>query len=155
MNMQITHQSSLRVTACLAAALSLAHPAHAQSTWNVIKDKAGVCQISVPPNWTRFSVPGMANSPDHTTLQILSNSGHRFRKFDSETLSLLNIGALFENSAKRVFYVTKPNGSVPPLITYHVEVPGRQGSCVAQIPLTPQYSEEEAKRIAMSLAPAL
>jgi hypothetical protein len=155
MKVQITHQSSLRVIACLAAALPVAQAAHAQSTWSVIKDKAGVCQISVPPNWTRFSVPGMANSPDHTTLQILSNSGHHFRQFGSETLSLLNIGTLFENSAKRVFYVTKPNGSVPPLITYHVEVPGHQGSCVAQIPLSPQYSEAEAKRIALSLGPAL
>lgn len=152
MNLKIRGRSLFRVSAYFGALLLVTQSIDAQSAWINIKDKTNVCQISVPPTWSKLGSPGMANSPDGTTMQIMA-SGHHFGPFGSETLSLLNIGKVYENSAARILYVTKPNGGTPQLITYHVEVPGRQGSCVAQIPLKPQYSEEEARKIALSLAP--
>ena len=127
--------------------------AAAQAGWKTIKDKTGACQMSVPPNWTLLSEPGSANSPDRTTTRVIAGMSP-YHAFSDMTLKMMNIETLFENSAKRSFWVTKPNNGSPSLVTYHVETPGSRNRCVAEIYLPPQHFVEEAKKIAMSLAPA-
>ncbi len=64
---------------------------------------------------------------------------------------MLNVDQLFENSAKRIFYVTKPNGN-PPLVAYHAEAPGKVNSCVLQISLQAHTLEDDARKIGLSLS---
>jgi len=124
----------------------------AQTGWKTIKDETGACQMSVPPNWTLLSTSGTANSPDHTMATVTIGMSP-FHPYSDMTLKMLNIGTLFENSAKRSFWVTKPVGS-PSLVTYHVETPGGGNRCIAEIYLPPQHFVDEAKQIATSLARA-
>jgi hypothetical protein len=122
---------------------------NAQSAWKMVEDKTGSCQMSVPPNWTELSEPGLVNSPQGFTTML--TSGHRpFRPFSAETIKVMNIDKVFENSPTRIFYAGKPAGN-PPKVNYHVEAPGKLNSCIAQITL-PLNSEEDAKRIAASLS---
>ena len=122
----------------------------AQPGWKTVKDKTGACQMSVPPNWTLLSDPGWANSPQHTS--ALVHYGIRpFKPFSEETMKMLSIDHVYENSAKRIFYVTKPNGN-PPLVSYHVEAPGKGNACVLQISLPPHTLEDDASKIALSLS---
>lgn len=123
----------------------------AQSGWKTVKDKTGSCQLSVPPSWTLLSSPGMVNSPESTTTMVLSGMS-QFHKYGDETLKMLDIEKLYENSAQRIFYRTRPNGSQAN-VDYHVEVPGNGKRCTAQIMLSLKYPEEEAKKIALSLGP--
>jgi hypothetical protein len=122
----------------------------AQSGWKNVKDKTGSCQISVPPSWTLLSGAGQVNSPLRTTTTVLL--GHRpFRPFSDETIKVLDVGRVFENSATRIFYAGKPGGN-PALVSYHVEAPGKANSCVAQMTLPPSSLEDDAKKIALSLS---
>lgn len=135
------------VFGCLCAQLVCAEPAG----WKVIRDKTNACQISVPSTWTALSTPGLVNSPVSTTTMLIA--GHRpYRPFDEDTLKMLNIGKLYENSAARLFYVTKPNEQGH--ITYHIEAPGSGNACIAEMTLTARYSEDEAKKIAMTVTAA-
>ena len=77
---------------------------NAQAGWQTVKDKTGSCQISVPPNWTLLSAPGLVNSPQRTTTRLISGN-RRFRPFSAETIKVLNVDKVFENSeddAKRI-----------------------------------------------------
>jgi hypothetical protein len=123
---------------------------NAQSGWKTVKDETGSCQISVPPTWTPLSQPGFVNSPQHIATVV--TSGMNFKPFDALTLKMLGIDKLFENSATRIFYVTKPGGN-PLHVGYHVEVPGKaHSSCIAEIALPPNTLEDDAKKIALSLS---
>jgi hypothetical protein len=122
----------------------------AQSGWKTVKDKTGSCQISVPPSWTLLSVAGYVNSPQRTTTMLISGNT-RFSPFSAGTLKMLNVDRVFENSATRIFYVGQPGGN-PPLVSYHVEAPGKVNDCIAQITLPPNTLEEDAKKIALSLS---
>ncbi len=123
-----------------------------QPGWQTVKDRTGACQLSVPGNWSVLSTPGHVSSPSHLGTTVISGN-RAFRPFHESTLKMLGIDKLFENSAQRIFYSTKPHGT-PPLMTYHVEAPGRTMSCIAEITSTPSYSLEEVKKIAASLSAA-
>lgn len=120
-----------------------------QPGWHAVKDKTGVCQLAVPPNWEVLSTPGHAASPEHMGTTVLS--GHTpYRPFSEGTLKVLNPATVFENSPQRSFYVTKPSSSKT--IVYHVEAPGRGNDCIAEISATSSYSLDEIKKIALSLS---
>ncbi len=121
-----------------------------QAGWKTVQDKTGACQLSVPPTWTLLSGPGGANSPEHTTTRVIVGM-RPFKKFREDTLKMLDVDQVYENSETRLFYVTKPGGT-PPLVNYHVETAGKGNRCVAEITLSPHSREDEAKKIAMSLS---
>lgn len=124
--------------------------ANAQSGWKTVKDKTGSCQISVPPSWTLLSVPGLVNSPQGTTT-ILTSGNRPFRPFSAETIKVLKIDTVLENSSARIFYVGKSSGN-PAHLNYHVEVPGKVNSCIAQIVLPADSPQDDGKKIALSLS---
>ena len=132
----------------LCSALLLAQPG-----WHVVKERTGACQVSVPPNWTVLSDPGMVNSPERMTT-IIKAGMRPYKPWSPETIKMLDVDKVFENSDKRSFYVTKPSKGKPSLVSYHVEAPGGAKSCIVQITATPSYSLDEIKRIALSLSVA-
>jgi PPE-repeat protein len=123
---------------------------NAQSGWKTVKDKTGSCQISVPPTWTPLSIPGLVNSPQQKT-SMLTSGNRPFRPFSDQTFKVLNVGKVLENSATRILYADKPSGN-PAYVNYHVEVPGKVNSCIAQITLQANTPEDDAKAIAFSLS---
>jgi hypothetical protein len=147
----MSHLIQSGISSILLAFLSIGFSSSAlkaQSGWKTVKDRTGSCQISVPPNWTPLSTPGMVNSPQSRTTMVAS--GHRpYRPFSKETLTVLGVEKTFENSATRALYVGKPSGT-PPFVNFHVEVPGKTNSCIAQITM-PLGSDEDAKKIALTL----
>jgi len=130
----------------LSSALLLAQPG-----WHTVKDRTGACQVSVPPTWTILSTPGWVSSPEHMATMVLE--GHRrYTPWSPETLKVLDVDKVFENSGKRSFYVTRPSKATPALVNYHVEVPGGAKACILQITATPSYSPQEIQAIALGLS---
>jgi hypothetical protein len=82
---------------------------------------------------------------------MLTSGNTRFKPFSAGTFKVLNVDKVFENSSTRIFYVDKPSGN-PPLVSYHVEAPGKVNTCIAQITLPLNAPEEDAKKIALSLS---
>ena len=123
---------------------------NAQTGWKTVKDKTGSCQISVPPTWTLLSVPGLVNSPQQKTT-ILTSGNRPFHPFSDQTFKVLNVDKVLENSSARIFYADKPSGN-PAYVTYHVEAAGKVNSCIAQITLQANAPEDDARKIASSLA---
>jgi len=122
-----------------------------QPGWHMIKDKTGSCQISVPPNWTILSTPGHASSPEHMDTTVISGL-RQYKPFSEGTLKTLHPDTVFENSAMRSFFATKAPGAKT--VAYHVEVPGGSKACIAQISATASQSQDEIKKIALSLSAA-
>jgi hypothetical protein len=143
---QAVGRQLLTLTSILLAATALS----AQPGWKTVKDKTGACQISVPPSWTPLSTPGLVNSPQGMTSML--TSGHRpYRPFSAETLKVMNVDKVLENSATRALWANKPVGN-PPHVTYHVETPGKTDSCIAEIPIASNSADDDAKKIALSLS---
>jgi hypothetical protein len=142
--------SALRMIATCALIFLASTGLKAQSGWKTVKDKTGSCQISVPPNWTPLSTPGLVNSPQGKTMMVLS--GHRqYRPFDAETLKMMKVDKVLENSATRAVWVTKEVGNSSN-VGYHAEAPGKTNSCVAEFSLPSNTPEDDAKKIAFSLS---
>jgi hypothetical protein len=140
----------LRITATCALIFLASTALKAQSGWKTVKDKTGSCQISVPENWTPLSTPGFVNSPQGRTSIV--TSGHRqYRPFNAETLKMMNIDKVLENSETRALWVNKAVGNSPN-VSYHVETLGKTNSCIAEISLPSGTPEEDAKKIAFSLS---
>ena len=132
--------------ACATAAALIQPVSAAQADWKIVKDKTGVCQISVPSNWN--TGPGFANL-DSASLMIISGRVP-YKPFRADTLKVLGVTKVYENSATRSLYASPPGGT-PPRITYHVQVPGKINDCIAEISLSVHASEEDAKSIAATL----
>jgi hypothetical protein len=124
----------------LTAALSLLSAnTFADAGWQTLKDKTGVCQLSIPADWHMGTTVIEGRVPFHQF------------NFSAGMQKVLNIETVFENSPQRVFYVAKagdPSGS----LLYHVEAPGRTKVCIAEISTSASYSQDEVKRIAATLA---
>lgn len=128
----------------------MAAPLAAQTGWHTVKDKTGACQMSYPSNWTPLSQPGLVNSPQGRTSMVLS--GQRpYRPYSPETLKMLAVDKVIENSASRALWSGKAAGN-PPFVIYHVESPGKSNSCVAQITVPSNASEDDVKKIALTLS---
>jgi hypothetical protein len=127
----------------------IAGPLAAQTGWHTVKDKTGACQMSYPPSWTLLSQPGLVNSPQGRTSMVLSGL-RPYRPYSQETLGMLAARVL-EDSSNRAFWAGKPVVS-PPFLTYHVESPGKTNSCVDEITVPSHTSEDEVKKMALSLS---
>ncbi len=140
--------AAFKFLATFALILMASNSLDAQSGWQTVKDKTGSCQISVPPNWTVSSIPGLVNSLQSKTTLVIS--GNRpYRPFSSETLRVLKVDKVLENSAARLVYETKQSRNSL-FVNFHVEVPGKLNSCITQITV-PLSSEDDGKKIALTL----
>ncbi len=66
----------------------------------------------------------------------------------------VGVDKMIENSAQRVFWAAKPaspSQGMPVVIGYHVTVPGKDGTCAAQINIRQGGSEDLVKKIAATV----
>jgi hypothetical protein len=124
--------------------------------WITVKDKTGACQMSVPGDWKpEPQLLGHVVSPEHTESMLISGFKRDHHPMSESTQKAVQVDKMFENSADRWFYVSKPilgTDGKPNLVVYHVDVARPDGTCVAQILVNQNHSEEEIKKIADSVA---
>jgi len=86
---------------------------------------------------------------------LISGFKRAHQSMSESTQKAVDADKMFENSADRWFYVSKPilgtNGK-PNLVLYHVDVARSDGTCVAQILVNQNHSLVEIKRVAESVA---
>ena len=124
--------------------------------WITIKDKTGSCQMSVPADWVPNSkVSGHVITPEQTDSMIISGFKHPRKPMSAETQKAVGVDKMFENTGNRWFYALKPirgTGGKPTLVVYHVEIEGDDRTCIAQILVKQDHSEEQVKKIALSVS---
>jgi len=135
----------------LAATVALAGTAAAQDG-QVIKDRQGLCQISVPSDWTPDKlVHSMAASPDKKSSSIISaqRAGASYQLTVDTAKSTYSVTKTVEASDARTVFVYanqngKPGGGV------YVATGGSQ-ICVATVDFADPAFEAQALKIAQSV----
>lgn len=144
--------SSISSTFTGAQSVSTSTP----TRWIVVKDKTKTCQMSVPGDWKpRADLPGHVVSPEHTESMLISGFQRSHQPMSETTQKAVQADNVFENSADRWFYVSRPilgtNGK-PTLVVYHVDVARDDGTCIAQILVNQNHQKEEVQKIAASVS---
>ena len=113
--------------------------------------------MSVPPDWNiNAHVPSMATGPDLADAIILSQPGKTVRPMNDVVKNVVGVDKMLENTAQRVFWAAKPASfppGSPPVVAYHVAVPGKEGTCAGQITIKQGGPEPLVKQIAATVAP--
>ena len=143
-----------RVLTLLAAALALVSWAAAEDG-QIIKDRQGVCQISVPSDWTPDKMfRSMAASPDKKSSSIISaqRAGADYHLTVETAKSTYSVTKTVEASDSRTVLVYenrngKPGGGV------YVATGGSQ-ICVASIDFADPAFEAQAIKIASTVKTA-
>jgi hypothetical protein len=125
--------------------------------WQVLKDKTGACQMAVPPDWhPNPQLPNMATAPDMSDAILQAQAGKTVRPIPEGAQSIVGVAKMLENTPQRVFWAGKPvsyPATAPPVVGYHVTVPGKGGTCFAQITVKPAVPESLVKQIAETVGP--
>lgn len=128
--------------------------------WQIVKDSKNACQIAVPPDWSPYGESqGAAVFHDTTTAiaVVTSQPGQDFSPLTASLQKVLEIRKelMFENTAKRVFYQEKISANRENPNAYSFSVPGKTGTCSGHLTFLPSIPEDVARKIALSLGPAL
>jgi hypothetical protein len=114
--------------------------------------------MSVPADWTiGQQLPNYASGPDHENAMILAQASKTVKPLTEAVQKTVGVDKMIENNSKRVFWAGKPaslSPGAPPVIGYHLTVPGRDGTCMAQITIRQGGSEELVKKIAATVSAA-
>ena len=128
--------------------------------WKVVRDSKSACQIAVPPEWTPWADnSGAAVFRDSTTAiaVVTSQPGQTFKPLTEPLKKSFGIPTekMFENTAKRVFYQDRTSSHSEEPNAYSGSVPGNGGTCSCRVVFLPSISQETAKKIVLSLGPAI
>jgi len=138
----------MRSALCSAALLLAGMALHAQevpSGWKVVKDKAGTCQIAVPADWVADKL--LSSAVAHGL-----RPGQGFAEAMSTAKMVVPPEKIIEESAKRLWYLTKSNG--PATGTDWYVAVATEPICTAQVNFKVPALEDTARKIALSLTKA-
>jgi uncharacterized protein YbdZ (MbtH family) len=126
--------------------------------WQIVKDSRNLCQIAVPAGWSAYGDTHSAavlHDPSTALAVVTSQPGQAFAPLTQQLQVVLTIGkdALFENSAKRIFYQDKTSWHANDPKWFDFSVPGKDGTCSGHLTFLPGISDETARKIALSLGP--
>jgi hypothetical protein len=125
--------------------------------WLTVQDKTGACRMSVPPDWKQQAKwPGHVIAPEQTETTLIAGAKRTRAPMSEADQKALDADKVFENSPGLWFYASKPisgAGGKPNLIVYHVNAIRDDGTCLAQILVNETHSEDEIRRIAVSVKP--
>jgi len=124
-------------------------PAFSQTPagWHDTQDMSKACQISLPPTWT-VTPDGQGTAPDGGQAVVVIGSARPVTPLTPDDQKLLQVDRLIENSAKRVFYVSKPQGDQ---LQYIVDQQFNAKRCQLQLIVPKAYPEAEVLKIASTL----
>jgi hypothetical protein len=119
------------------------------------KDKSGTCQVLVPAEWQLNDITSMMDDPKN----LISVAVFWERDAKGGPMSALAMGdveTVFENTAQRVFYQSKPTKLFgPPTYAFTAYTPAPQkGACHTSISMKTGADEAAAKKIALTLGPS-
>jgi hypothetical protein len=151
----------MRECAVLALVLLCSLPGWPQTVpagWKVIKDAKATCQIAVPSEWVPFGENnGAAMLHDSTTAiaVVTSQPGQEFKPLSAMMVKSIGIPKekLFENTATRLFYQDRTSRNPEETNAFSSSVPAKGGMCSCHVVVLPSVTEDEAKKIALSLSP--
>jgi hypothetical protein len=139
------------------ALAGLAATVKAQSVpagWTFTKDESGTCQVAHPADWQPGDIGGTTNDPGKLIrATVLWEKDY---KVDANTIQVMSVKTVIENTAQRVFAEGKPMEFGPPPYArpFTVYVPAKpKGACHLNLSLRTGGSEELLKKVAMTLGP--
>jgi len=131
------------------------HAQEVPSGWKVVKDKAGTCQIAVPADWVADKLlSSFMTSPDGKASAVAHGlrPGQGFAEAMSTAKMVVPPEKIIEESAKRLWYLTKSNG--PATGTDWYVAVATEPICTAQVNFKVPALEDTARKIALSLTKA-
>lgn len=135
----------------------VSHEQSKADAWLVVQEKTGACRMSVPPDWKlETKWPGHVMAPEQTETTLIAGAKRTVAVMSDADQKALDADKVFENSPEIWFYSSKPiagTGGKPNLIVYHVNVIRDEGTCIAQILVNQSHSEDEIRRIALTVKP--
>jgi hypothetical protein len=136
----------------------ISRPQSNPEAWLTMQDKTGACRMSVPADWKQEAKwPGHVMAPEQTETTLIAGAKRARSSMSDADQKALEVDKIFENSPDLWFYSSKPiagAGGKPNLIVYHVNVIREEGTCIAQILVNQSHSEDEIRRIALTVKPA-
>jgi hypothetical protein len=124
--------------------------------WKVVKDRKGACQVSVPGDWKISEmVTSSAAGPDQSGVMVTSQPGTTIKPMNEVVQKAVGVDKMIENTPQRTFWAGKPGSmsGLPPVVGYHVTVPGKGGLCYALITIPKGGSEDLVKKISATVGP--
>lgn len=156
MNTRPSHFSppcgSQKASACalvLLALQGLFSPAHSETPagWKVTQDMSKACQIALPPTWT-VTPDGQASTPAGGRAVLVVGSNTPLAPMAPDMQKLMQVDRMIENSAQRVFYLMRPQGSQ---LEYIVDQQFKTGRCKFQLFVPKGYSDAEVMKIVATI----
>jgi hypothetical protein len=105
------------------------------------------CQISLPPIWT-VTPDGQATTHDGGRVVLVIGGAKPLTPLTPDYQKLLQVDRLIENSAKRVFYVSKPQADQ---LQYIVDQQFNANRCQLQLIVPKAYPEADVLKIVSTL----
>lgn len=129
------------------------------SGWKTLRDPKSACQISIPPDWVPFSDSGgsaVFRDAGTAIAVVTSQPSQPFKPLPPSIVKLMELRKekLFENSAQRIFYQEKTSRNADDTNAFSAAVPSKAGTCGCRVVALPSVSEDIARKIVLSLAPA-
>jgi hypothetical protein len=114
--------------------------------------------MAVPGDWRlNAQLPNMATAPDMSDAVIQAQPGRNVRVIPEAAQAAVGVVKMIQNTPQRVFWAGKPvsyPATAPPVVGYHVTVPGKGGTCVGQITVKQTVAESLVKQIGETVGPA-
>jgi hypothetical protein len=123
--------------------------AQTPANWTSTQDMSRACQISFPPSW-RVTPDGQATAADGGRALVTIGSQKALEPLSKGDQKLLQVDRLIENTASRVFYLSKPQGDTR---QYIADQQFKGVRCVAQIFVSKAYAEDEVVKIVATMRP--
>jgi hypothetical protein len=121
--------------------------------WKTVKESDGKCQVSVPPEWeVTPGNPGYASAKKQLYGSVVVTVGYDTLQPMPESLQkAFKVDKMFENTSKRVYY----SSHLDKITNYNVTIHGKPGfTCSSQVTFSPATTDDVARTIALSVAPA-
>jgi hypothetical protein len=121
------------------------------SDWQVLRDHAGKCQLSVPEDWKAVSGFGLASDPaSHATVAIHADQHNGWSELREVARRTLKPTRILEETGERYFYEFGGSG-----LHYYVARRFPGFNCIAQVdvqnPASVAALKAVAERIVMSM----
>jgi hypothetical protein len=119
----------------------------------VIHDKTGACELTLPADWTvDKSTTWIGSAPKSAgNVQLVSQPGKTVRPLTTGDQKALLVGKMISNTKESVFYMNEAPKNANPLKSYRAVAPGKGGTCVALFSIRSAITEETLKTMVASL----
>ena len=134
----------------------------AQALPQVIKEDKGHCRMAVPAEWKQQDIMGkklsMAAAPDKSSDAVVNlmddTDWNTFQSIIYSIYTKEKTRPKIQDDAKRLWFEIAPPGAASGMTSWYVAVPGKAGTCNAQVNFKKgdKKAEELARKIVETIA---